>query len=287
MWQVALLGIDDNSRYRDALGAAGDLVVAGGQSRPESAEWEQALADCAVAAVVVAVPLAERPYWIDRALDLGKHVLAELPVAPSSREALALARRVGESGRHLVIAGDLAGSAVGEELMQRGAPERIGAPVYVRLGLEVPRSALAGRSEGVLTLYGSGLVRLATDACGPLDTVYARARALCANRPTEDLAVAQFRFVNGAEGLLEVSALGDRTMGTVYLSGTDGTCALSFQPRPEGDLASACHDLRHVLEGGAPRCGARELAQSAVLVEWVQQAARRDAEIARADVILT
>jgi len=287
VWQVALLGSDDNSIYREALGAAGELSVAGGEDRTEAAQWERALADGRVAAAAVAVPLAERAYWIARALDQGKHVLAELPAAPSAREALALARRARDSGRHLIIAGDLAGSPVGEELMQRGASCRIGAPVYVRLGLEVPRVALEGRAEGVLTLYGTGLVRLATQACGRLDAVYARARALCTNRPSEDVVVAQFRFVNGAEGLLEASALGDRAVGSVHLSGTDGTCSLSFQPCPEGGLASACRDLLHVLGGGEPRCGARELAQSALLVEWIQQAARRDAETARSDVILT
>jgi len=291
LWQIAFLGNDDGSRFRRALAAAGELALTGGEpgveSIQESTQWDRALADDRVAAAVVAVPLAERSYWIGRALDRGKHVLAELPTAPSARETLALARRSGNSDRHLVIAGDLACSSVGAELLERGAPERIGPPVYVRLRLEVPRSALDGSAQGVLNLYGIGLMRLAALACGPLDTVYARARALCTNRPSEDLAVAQLRFVNGAEGLIEVSALGDRALGSATLIGTEGICALNFDPHPVGALADGFADLRHVLDGGAPRCGWRELAHCALHAEWILQAARRNAETARADVILS
>ena len=219
-------------------------------------------------------------------MERGKHAVTCLPVAPSARASLDLARQAWESGRHLVIDGDLACSAAARDLVRDVEGGVIGAPVYLRLRLEAPRAAVRDSPEGVLAMFGIRLVRLTTLLCGRLDTVYARARALCANRPTEDLAVAQLSFANGAEGLIEISAVDDRAAGTIAVVGTEGTRTMPLEPDLGMDADASCADLRRALEGQTPNCGSLQLRRAAVLVEWISQAARRNAETARADVII-
>jgi len=284
LWQIALLGTDE--RYRSALEAVAGLHLAGGGELTDSPSCERALADARVAAVAVATPVHQRRYWIERALDQGKHVLCELPLTGSARESLLLARRARHSAGHLVVGGDLASLARARDLTSGACAERLGAPVYLRLGMRLPRADVSVTSLGVLAGFGIRIVRLAALVCGRLDTAYARARSLGANRPVEDCVVALLRFVNGCEGLVQVEALGERAGLHLALTGSRGATELDFDLAELDDLSGACLDLKRVLEGGEPECGAHQLHLSALLVEWIMQAARTDREMARADVTL-
>ncbi|MFC1526718.1 Gfo/Idh/MocA family protein [Candidatus Latescibacterota bacterium] len=247
---------------------------------------EELLGDSQIAALAVCTPLPERAYWIQAALRAGKHVLVELPAVMSRRQAREVSGAARDSGCQVVASGDAMDSEMGVEA-RAALSEGGGVPLYCRLRVEVPRGILAGRREGVLTLFGTPYLRLLTDGFGPLDSIYARSRSLCLNRPSADLAVAQLRFANGVEGLLEVNGLGDRSRVEFETHTTTGAILRSARPRElaANALRQAYGSLRVLLEEGtAAPSNQSTLERIQFIVDWIEQSARLDAEVYRKDV---
>ncbi|MFH1571165.1 MAG: Gfo/Idh/MocA family oxidoreductase [Gemmatimonadota bacterium] len=241
-------------------------------------------------AVAICTPVSERCHWVRRTLASGRSAVVELPLSGAAREVLDLAEVAARSLGALVLAGDIASGETGAAAVAAVQAGDLGTPLYARLGVATPRSWVARHRDGVLAQPGSRYLRILTAACGPVDSVYARTRALATNRPAEDLAVAQIRFTNGIEGLLEVGGVSEASSASFTILGTTGerTWPLPSPTESSVDLARAYADLAAVSAGAdRPQSGAAELSEIALLTEWIAQSARRDTELWRRDVDLS
>ena len=115
---VAVVGIGRwGKKLVDAFSRVGDVVVCCNRSNQEDQAWvhhhhpstevtadvEEVLDDPRVGTVVVATPTWTHADLTARALDAGKHVFVEKPLATSSAEAAELIRRARDRGRRLFV----------------------------------------------------------------------------------------------------------------------------------------------------------------------------------------
>jgi D-xylose 1-dehydrogenase (NADP+, D-xylono-1,5-lactone-forming) len=89
-------------RLRPAIDLAGQRIVAEGSSRGEDlSAYDDVLNDDSVEAVYIPLPNSLHVEWVTRALEAGKHVLCEKPLAMSGADAAALYATARSAGRHL------------------------------------------------------------------------------------------------------------------------------------------------------------------------------------------
>ena len=262
----------------------------GDAAASELAAPEGILADPRVAAVAVITPAADREYWVRRATDQGKCVLCELPVVSTANAAVKLRNHCRESG--VVVL-----------LINRFSPEperrfrelvtgtRVGPIVFVEFDLFVPRDWLRPGQQGVVLEYGAPFLPLIQDCLGPIDTIYARTRSLVTNRPQEDVAVAQLRFKNGVEGILQINGLSTEASLRAAVYGASGSAAFEMDLR-ENDasaLQPSYAELARLTStptdpGDRAADSAVTLVESLFIVDWIHQSARHDTEVHRREV---
>jgi UDP-2-acetamido-3-amino-2,3-dideoxy-glucuronate N-acetyltransferase len=246
MTRVALVGSGRWGRRLEApLAARFDLAVAGREA------VKQVLADPAIDAVVLATPIETHAELALRALEAGKHVFVEKPLAASAADA----RRVADAAGDRIL-------FVGHLLLYH--------PLFRRLQAEPFASArLSWRKVGTFDSdlfwnLGSHSVSLALAlAGGPPDEV-----ELLATRGvvTEcDLAIVRFGF-GGREVLIDIDRTGTPSASVVTVSTQDGRVLIwhdeaLYELRDEqpvlvaegGDpLAVELDAFRAALEEGAP-----------------------------------
>ena len=255
----------------------------------------EALSDSRVNAVAVATQPADREYWVRRAAAAGRHVLCELPVVNSAAAATKLRNHCRDVGVELCLASRCSPEPE-RSLRALVTDDDLGAVVFVELSIFAPRTWLAAGQQGVVLEYGAHLMSVMEDCLGPIDTITARTRSLVTNRPQEDVAVAQLRFRNGTEGLLQVNGLGteagvraavyggagSRTVETV-LRETD---AIALQ-RAYEELACLATTRGESGPAAAPPSSARAMVDGLFIVDWIHQSARHDTEVMRRDVRLS
>jgi len=226
-------------------------------------------------------------HWARRAAEAGKPALCELPLVSSTAQARELEATCGSSNTPLAMVTDDTGHELARSVREALGPGGIGAPLYFDLHVGVPRAWIAGAREGVLLLHGYPYARLLTAVLGPLDTVLARTHSLRRNRPTEDIAVAMMRFVNGIEGVLHVDGLGEHPQVRMTVRGTGGSACLRHEIGMglQRDLRCSYDDLANLLSGSAgPSHGVGELRHTMYTLDWIRQSARQNAELHRGDV---
>lgn len=248
---------------------------------------EEALGADGVDAVVINVAAAEREYWAGKAATAGKHALAESPVVSTFSAAKELTFRFADSGVYLTIADELAFSPAAVEGLQLASSGALGRILYLESRVAVPRAWLSSRGPGVVISYGSSLATIMEGIGGRIDTVYSRARSLAVNRPHEDLAIVQLRFVNGVEGCMIINGLGDSAEMRLEIHGSESSTTLS-QPLPVTQPGSLGAAYERLIASTAPECepadGSCRLVESMFVVDWIQQAARLGGEIGRREV---
>ena len=248
---------------------------------------EEALGADGVDAVVINVEAAEREYWAGQAAAAEKHALVESPVVSTFSAAKELTSRFSESGVHLTIADELTFSPAATEGFQLANSGTLGQILYLESRVAIPRAWLSNRGPGVVISYGSSLATIMEGIGGRIDTVYSRARSLAVNRPHEDLAIVQLRFVNGVEGCMIINGLCDSAEMRLEIHGSESSTTLS-QPLPvtqPGSLDTAYESFAASMVADCePAGGRRRLVESMFVVNWIQQSARLGGEIGRREV---
>ena len=162
-------------------------------------DYDRMLADPDVEAVIVATADAFHAAACERALDAGKHVLVEKPLAPTVEEAEAVAAAVRRSGRVLQVghmkrfdpglqaARDFIAGEMGTMLAFKGwycdsthrytntdAVQPL--PVASRMSRRPPENPRADLRRYYMLAHGSHLVDTARFLAGPIESVEARIR---------------------------------------------------------------------------------------------------------------
>jgi predicted dehydrogenase len=246
--------------YRDGLRASSAVeVVAVADRDPERAELtpEQLLADPAIELVVNLTPAPVHAQVTRAALEAGKHVFSEKPLAMTLTEGQALADLAQARGLGLACAPDtFLGPAIrtAKRLVDAG---EIGELVGAQASFTAPGSELWHPNPEHLfvagPIYDEGVYFLTAlvDLLGPIESVAARARTVRAVRtiatgplagqtfeaasPTHWVATLAFAAGPLATMTMSFEAVGS-TQPALELYGTTGTLTLPFPGFYDGDV---------------------------------------------------
>jgi len=237
---------------------------------------------------IICTSLEEKGFWIQRALAAGKHVLCELPLASSYREARRVAPGCTRDGPRLAVVSNALFSPSGLAVKRVAEEKEIGRLLFFELNISIPRSGLAPRKEGVLLLCGVDFLGLMGEYFGPVDSVWARTRSWGWNRPAEDTVVAQFRFRDGKEGAIHINGLGERDQVWLRLYGRSGWKESSHTKAAgcwEAWRFSHLDFCQVVQAGKEPVWDGQKALKGFFFADWIQQSARLDREIFSNEVI--
>lgn len=283
---MAIVGTERLAAHVAAIEAVSSVFLVGricedtDTAESEFAGPESMLADPGIAALAVLTRMEDREYWVRQAVEHGKQIICEHPVASAER-AIKLGRLCKQSGLSLHLA-DSVSSELDRTLQKALASTGLGSIVFVTVNVFIPRDWVTPRAGlGVVVEFGAPVAHLLSNCFGPIDTIYARTRSLVANRPQEDVAVAQLRFKDGIEGTLQINALGSRARVCVAVYGSADSVVIEMDLRksnPEG--------LRAVYEGLGQEVIARSSAfvEGMLIADWIHQSARHNREVPRREI---
>ena len=285
---MAIVGTERLAAHIAAIEAVPSVFLIGricediDAAQNEFAAPERMLADPRVAALAVLTRMEDREYWVRQAVEHGKHIMCEHPVASADR-AIKLGRLCKQSGLSLHLAEPFS-SELDRTLRESLASTSLGTIVFASVDVFIPRDWITPKAGfGVVVEFGAPFARLLSNCFGPIDTIYARTRSLVANRPQEDVAVVQLRFKDGMEGALQINALGSRARVCMAVYGSTDSVVIDKdlqETDPEG--------LRAVYEGLGQ--GTEVITRSSTLVDgmliadWIHQSARHNREVPRREV---
>jgi predicted dehydrogenase len=177
--------------------------------------YEALLDDADVDAVYVPLPNALHAAWTIRALEAGKHVLCEKPIAANAAQAQAMADAAARTGRRLVEAFHWRYHALADRVIALVRGGEVGAVRHVEAGFAFPLPiadirwdlSLAG---GALMDAGCYAVSMVRHAAGEEPEVV-RASALLRGPGVDRRTEADLRFPSGATGKV-VASMWSRTL---------------------------------------------------------------------------
>jgi predicted dehydrogenase len=208
-------------------------------------DWRALIADPAVEVVVIATPNHLHAEMAVAALQAGKHVHCEKPMAPDLKLAEIMARAAAAAKGVTIVGYNYLHNPMIAAARAMIAGGEIGTPVHFRGThnedyMADPEGAFSWRCEralaglGALGDLGAHIVSLAHTLIGPIAEVCGDLKTVIADRPlpgggrrrveNEDQAHALVRFASGATGTLEASrvALGQKMGLGFELTGTKG-----------------------------------------------------------------
>jgi predicted dehydrogenase len=118
--------------------------------------YEELLADAAIDAVYVALPVSLHGQWVARAIEAGKHVLCEKPLASNGDEAASLARAATDHGRVLLEGMHIRYMHRLERQRQIVASGELGRLRYVEACFRAPRIPMAADDFRLRADMGGG-----------------------------------------------------------------------------------------------------------------------------------
>jgi len=235
-------------------------------------DWHEVTADPAINLVAITTPNHLHKPMALAAIEAGKHVYCEKPLATSAADARAMAEAAEAKGvKTLVGYNYLCNPAVAlaKELIEGG---EIGEVVHFRAAhfedyMADPhtpgtwRSNKATAGAGALADLGSHAISLARHLVGEIDEVSGALSTVITRRPVagapdelsevdvDDQASALLRFASGATGTLEASwiACGRKMSLGFELTGSKGTIA--FDQQRMNELHLFTHGERRRLDG--------------------------------------
>jgi predicted dehydrogenase len=261
-----------------------------------TARVDDLLADEALDAVVLATPPSTHYDLARRAVEAGKHVLVESPLALGGEDADDLVRRAEASGRHVMAGHVLLFHPAVRRLKEIVAQGRLGEVYYLtsqRLG--PPRSR---REEDALWELGPHDVSVVLDLLGD-EPVEVSAQGDAYGQPGAlDVVLASLTFATGIRAHIHLSWLEAQRTRRLTVVGSERTAILDdaeperkltlWQRDPLGDVVSPrlapeeplhaeCeHFLAAVRSRAEPVAGVREAAAVVNVLEALQRSLERD-----------
>lgn len=194
--------------------------------------YEALIADPEVEAVYNPLPNSLHAHWSIRALEAGKHVLCEKPIAANAQEAEAMAQAAAAAGKVLMEAFHYRYHALAERLKSILASGELGAVRRVEAHLHIPllrpgdirfRPELAGGATMDVGCYAVHIVRLLAGSEPEVVTAQARWTRSGVDR----CMTAELRFPNGPTGRISCSLLSWKLAGAgARVEGTKGVMSV-------------------------------------------------------------
>jgi predicted dehydrogenase len=192
-----------------------------------TADWQALIADPKVDVVSITTPNHLHHEIAVAALQAGKHVWCEKPMALTLADAEAMAEAAARSGKRTIVGYNYIRNPAFTHAQRLIAEGRIGRVVHFRGWVDEDyqadpdlawtwRAKLAEAGLGALGDLGCHLVSMAVGLCGPVDSLIADMQIIHQTRPladgtgravveNEDTASALVRFAGGAQGSLSTS----------------------------------------------------------------------------------
>jgi predicted dehydrogenase len=242
--RVGIAGAGHFGRYHALKVASADRALLAGiydpdEERAKTVGWEAGapavplgalLADCD--ALIVAAPAEAHHDLALQALDLGKHVLVEKPIASTLPQADALGRRAAERGVVLQV-----GHLERFSAAFTAVAGRMRRPLYIEATRIAPFKPRGTDVSVILDLmiHDLDLILLLVDS--PLESVDAVGAAVASAH--EDIANARVRFENGSVATITASRISFRTERRMRVFAQDGYLAVDFANRRLTSIARA------------------------------------------------
>jgi len=204
--------------------------------------YEQVLADPQLDAVYLALPNSMHNEWTIRALEAGKHVLCEKPIAANKTEAIAMFETARRVGRVLVEAFMYRAHPQTQEVIDKVRMSAIGQVKLVRTSFCYHTNRIAGNVRFDPALAGGALMdigcycvnlSLAIAAVNPIEVT---ATAVMHENGVDEFAAGHMKFANGiiATFMCGMSVQADNT---AYICGSQGYLEIPRPWKPEVDGA--------------------------------------------------
>ncbi len=212
-----------------------------------SADYQDALDDAAVTAVILCTPHLAHEEQIARAAAVGKHVFCEKPLGLTRASAERSVAACSEAGVVLGIGHERRYETAMEEIKQLIDGGRLGTIMHIEsnfshdrfvgMPLDNWRADEHEAPAAGMTGMGIHLTDSYIDMLGPITEVSAVTEKRVVDMPAGDIVSVQFRFASGATGYLcSVSATPYYGRFTVF--GTDGWAEASDDAHPDEGGAS-------------------------------------------------
>jgi predicted dehydrogenase len=225
-----------------------------------SGDWRTLVADPEVAVVSVTTPNAFHPEMAIAALEAGKHVWCEKPMAPALADAERMRDAAKAAGRVAILGYNYIQSPLVRQIEALLAAGRIGTVNHLRIEMDEdfmadPEIAFGWKSEarsgyGALDDFAVHPLSLIETLLGPIRRVMAQTAKPYADRPdgsgrraveTDDIASALLELEGGASGVLAVnrSAWGRKGRIVLQIFGSEGTIVFDQERMNELQVFSA------------------------------------------------
>ena len=234
--RIGVIGAGHFGRYHALKLAVGGRAVLSGvhdhnADRAKAVAWEAGapvldLAGLLAAsdAVVVAAPAAAHHALAAAALDAGRHVLVEKPIAATLAEADALAALAAE--RDLVLQ---VGHLERFSAAHGALTGRVGAALYIEATRIAPFKPRGTDVSVILDLMIHDLDLILSLTDSPIESVDAVGAAVASVH--EDIANARIRFASGAVATITASRVSARTERRMRIFAADGYVSVDFANR--------------------------------------------------------
>ncbi|HTR16730.1 MAG TPA: Gfo/Idh/MocA family oxidoreductase [Acetobacteraceae bacterium] len=235
--RIGVIGAGHFGRFHALKVAASPRAVLTGLSDPDTARAEavgreaggapaRALHDLIAAsdAVIIAAPAEAHFALAETALDAGRHVLVEKPIAATLDQADALARLAAERGRVLQVGHLLRYSAEHEAISAR-----ITRPLYIEATRIAPYKPRGTDVSVILDLMIHDLDLVLSLVDSEIESVDALGAAVSSAH--EDIANARVRFVNGCVATITASRISLKTERRMRLFSEEGYLSADFVAR--------------------------------------------------------
>ncbi|MFO1173902.1 MAG: Gfo/Idh/MocA family oxidoreductase [Paracoccaceae bacterium] len=222
-------------------------------------DWRALVADPAIDVISITTPNGMHREMAVAALQAGKNVWCEKPMALTEADAEAMAAAAQASGRHTLLGYNYIRNPAFKHACQLIADGRIGRPVHFRGWVDEDyqadpdlawtwRARKADAGLGALGDLGCHLVSMMLNLMGPVESLIADMQTIHETRPlpeggrapveNEDTATAILRFASGAQGSLSTSrsAWGRKNRLDWEVHGTRGMIAFAQERMNELQL---------------------------------------------------
>jgi len=240
-WGRTIAGLlKGSSKLRIAVGI--DVVVTGEFEFPVEKEFEKALKDPAVQAVILCTPHSQHCDQIVRAASAKKHVFCEKPLSLNRADVLRAVAACNANGVTLAVGHEKRFEPPVVELFRMAAAGELGTLLQVEgnfsqdkfLSMPADNWRLTEKEApaGPMTATGIHLLDLSVGLLGPAANVLARVRRLASGLTNGDSLALQVSFKNGTGALLS-AILATPFDGRFAVYGSKGWAEVRDKAHPE------------------------------------------------------